>query len=102
MRYRLRGWHRGRRLPIAAQAITNNSIGPNRPSYVLEGLFAQIDEFRGYLAADLIVSGGRDAYSSRFGAALKPCGYIDATAKYVFAFDQHVAQIYSDTKQHAP
>jgi hypothetical protein len=54
-----------------------NRIGTYRTGDVLESLLAKISEIDRDLAANLIVSGKRDADATRFGDALKPCSDVD-------------------------
>ena len=51
---------------------------------------------------DLPVSIVRDADASRFCNTFKPGGNVYAVAKDIIAFDEHIAHIDADAKQHLP
>jgi hypothetical protein len=78
------------------RSVQDHGIGPHGASNILEILLAQISELDRDFAANLIVSGGRDANAAWFGNALKPGRNIDAVTENVVALDQDVTEVDPD------
>src|SRR5689334_2542430 len=84
------------------RSIVAERIGTDRAGDVLEGLLAKVSELERDLAANLFVSGRRDADPAGFGYALEPCRNINAITENVIALDQDVPEVDPDPVQHTP
>src|SRR5262245_5696611 len=69
--------------------------------YILQLLVAEVHEVDRQLVADLLVDTARNTDAAGICERLKPFSDIDSVAKQVAPFDDHIAQIDSDAKQHS-
>ena len=72
-----------------------------RSSDIFDLLFSQILEREGYSVADLIANGARDADSAGFGERFQARSDIDTVAENVAVFDDHIAEVDSNTELEA-
>src|SRR5262249_9176556 len=81
-----------------ARAGHGDPIHVDRPRDVLDALLAEIFEFGVQSSADLVAHRGGDTDAAGLSERLQARGNVDAIAKDVVAFHDHVAKIDADAK----
>ena len=73
----------------------------HRPRDVLERLLSQVYEFRLDPPSHMLVGRAGNAHAAGFRDTLQAGGDVDAVAKDILAFDQHVAKMDADPVENA-
>jgi hypothetical protein len=87
---------------LRAVGRPSDSIHPDRPSDVLEGLLAHIRENEVELPGSIFLNARRDTDAARFGQCFQPCSDIHAITEGIAVFDHNVALMNANAVLDAP